>query len=549
MIYSVLKNWQVLLLFFFIAMAVFLIAPWGQPGIYVKYIDPSSPVFGSLEPGDIIYKINGNEASVDDFTNISGLVSMDTSRGVLEKNMSFLGIIGEKRSSNIHFGLDVEGGLLAVVAPSGNASDDVILDIKSILEKRMSSLRESSFQVIKYQDKNFIQIQIAGGTEGDLKKLINTTGVFEAKVPLPIEFKNNSGFLKFGSQESWIYVEYLGNESIIMLNNTKKINDSFSYKDVKFEIWNITKERAVIAVAVYRNDGSRKDIANVYIDPKHSFVRQMDANYYRWQFDVEVTPSASETFFNAVRNLRIIQTMSSEGESYLESKIYLFLDGKDVNNLSIGSGLAKKSTSLATVSGAANSISTAKEEKIFLQTVLQSGALPVELKIVSLQSISPKLGQNFLNYTAIAFIVAIIVVSGIVLVRYRHLAISSLVVLTCLSEIIIILGSSVVIGWTLDLAAIAGIIAVVGTGVDQQIMIVDEILMGERTWTMKSKIRRALFIVFGTAGTVLAAMLPLMLLGFGMLRGFAMTTSLGVLIAIFITRPAFTAMMEKIINK
>jgi preprotein translocase subunit SecD len=241
--------------------------------------------------------------------------------------------------------------------------------------------------------------------------------------------------------------------------------------------------------------------------------------------------------------------MSSEGESYLESKIYLFLDGKDVNNLSIGSGLAKKSTSLATVSGAANSISTAKEEKIFLQTVLQSGALPVELKIVSLQSISPKLGQNFLNYTAIAFIVAIIVVSGIVLVRYRHLAISSLVVLTCLSEIIIILGSSVVIGWTLDLAAIAGIIAVVGTGVDQQIMIVDEILMGERTWTMKSKIRRALFIVFGTAGTVLAAMLPLMLLGFGMLRGFAMTTSLGVLIAIFITRPAFTAMMEKIINK
>jgi preprotein translocase subunit SecD len=43
-------------------------------------------------------------------------------------------------------------------------------------------------------------------------------------------------------------------------------------------------------------------------------------------------------------------------------------------------------------------------------------------------------------------------------------------------------------------------------------------------------------------------MLPLMLLGFGMLRGFAITTSLGVLIAIFVTRPAFTAVVEKIMK-
>jgi preprotein translocase subunit SecD len=167
---------------------------------------------------------------------------------------------------------------------------------------------------------------------------------------------------------------------------------------------------------------------------------------------------------------------------------------------------------------------------------------------VNLQTISPKLGENFLNNTVMAFVVAIIVVSLIILVRYRHLSISSLVIVTCLSEIIIILGSSVVIGWTLDLAAIAGIIAVVGTGVDQQIMIVDEILMGEKTWSLKAKIKRAFFLIFGTAGTVLAAMFPLMILGFGMLRGFAMTTSLGVLVAIFITRPAFTMLVEKVIT-
>jgi hypothetical protein len=57
MISSILRNWQVMILAFFIIIAVLLIAPWGQPGIYVKYVDPSSPLFGSIEPGDIIYKI------------------------------------------------------------------------------------------------------------------------------------------------------------------------------------------------------------------------------------------------------------------------------------------------------------------------------------------------------------------------------------------------------------------------------------------------------------------------------------------------------------
>lgn len=545
---SLLDNWQTLLMFSMIAIAIFLIAPWGQPGVYVKYVDPSSKFFGSIEPGDVIYNINGKTAEIGDLQNLSGKIILTTNKGIIENDINFSGLIGEKRSSNLHFGLDVEGGLLAVVSPSINVSDDVMYDIKSILEKRMSSLRESSFQVIKYQDKSFIQIQIAGGTEEDLKKIINTTGIFEAKIPLPIEFKNNSGLMKFGTQDRWIPIQLSGNDTIIVLGKTLEENDTFSYGNVTFTVWNITKDRASIAASVYRNDGERKDIAKVYIDPKRSYIQQMNNNYYRWQFDVEVTPSASENFYSAVRNLRSVSSVSADS-SYLESKIYLFLDNKEVNNLSIGSDLAKKPIVTATVSGASDSKESAKEEKIFLQTVLQSGALPTELEIVSLQTISPKLGQNFLNYTALAFIMAIVVVSAIIFIRYRNPIVSSLVILTCLSEIIIILGSSVVIGWTLDLAAIAGIIAVIGTGVDQQIMIVDEILMGERTWTMKSKIKRALFIVFGTAGTVLAAMLPLMLLGFGMLRGFAMTTSLGVLIAIFITRPAFTAIVEKVMNK
>lgn len=541
---SILKNWRVALFVVLIVISVFIIAPWNKPGLIIKAVDEKSDFLNVLEPGDIIYRINEKEATVSGISDIKGFVMVETSRGLIEKNVSYAGLYADKRpSSNIRFGLDLEGGLLAIVEPVDNVSVDVLNDIKAILEKRMSSLRESSFQIITYENRKFIQVQIAGGTESDLKKIINTTGVFEAKIPLPVAFANGSGVMKFGDESEWVTVS-IKNDTLTLLGKELRINDSFVYKNVSFEVWNITKNRASIAATVYVNDGSKKDVAKVHTDPQHSYVQSTGSGYI-WRFDVEVTPSAAEVFHKAVKNLAV---QYSGSDAYLESKIYLYLDGKEMSNLSIGATLRTKPTTSATVSGGAATKEEALNEKRFLQNVLQSGALPSELKIVSIETITPKLGENFIYYTGIAFAAAIITVSSIIFFRYRNFKVSLMVVATCLSEIILILASSVVIGWTLDLAAIAGIMAVVGTGVDQQIMIVDEIMMGERTWSIKSKIKRAFFIVFGSAGTVLAAMLPLMILGFGMLRGFAITTSLGVLIAIFITRPAFTAVVEKMLK-
>ena len=54
----------------------------------------------------------------------------------------------------------------------------------------------------------------------------------------------------------------------------------------------------------------------------------------------------------------------------------------------------------------------------------------------------------------------------------------------------------------------------------------------------------AFFIVFGSYWTLVFAMAPLLLMGAGLLRGFALTTIVGVTIGVFITRPAFAAVME-----
>ena len=64
----------------------------------------------------------------------------------------------------------------------------------------------------------------------------------------------------------------------------------------------------------------------------------------------------------------------------------------------------------------------------------------------------------------------------------------------------------------------------------------------------KEKIKRAFFIIFSAYVTTVVAMFPLMFAGAGLIKGFALTTIAGVTIGVFITRPAFAAMIEKLLK-
>src|SRR3989338_9445110 len=112
------------------------------------------------------------------------------------------------------------------------------------------------------------------------------------------------------------------------------------------------------------------------------------------------------------------------------------------------------------------------------------------------------------------------------------------------SEAFITLGVAALCSWNLDAPAIAGIIAGMGTGVNDQIIIIDE-AVSSGSEGIKQRIKRALFIIFGAFFTIVAAMLPLLWAGAGLLRGFALTTILSVLVGILITRPAFADMIKK----
>jgi preprotein translocase subunit SecD len=123
--------------------------------------------------------------------------------------------------------------------------------------------------------------------------------------------------------------------------------------------------------------------------------------------------------------------------------------------------------------------------------------------------------------------------------------------LTNLAELVILLGIARYI-IQLDLATIAGLIAVLGTSIDQLIIITDEILHEGRVPSPNlylKRLARALTIIVASAATVVAAMVPLLLLDLSTLRGFAIITILGVVIGVLITRPAYGRIIMAILSR
>ncbi|WP_311170677.1 preprotein translocase subunit SecD [Halobellus ordinarius] len=178
---------------------------------------------------------------------------------------------------------------------------------------------------------------------------------------------------------------------------------------------------------------------------------------------------------------------------------------------------------------------------------LRAGALPAQLDFSresggTTSYISPTQGADFRVNSLLTGIIAVLAVSGVVFLRYRDVRVAAPMVLTALSEVVILLGFAAGIGYPLDLSVIAGFIAVIGTGVDDLIIIADEVMAeGEinSRRVFRSRFRKAFWVIGAAAATTIIAMSPLAILSLGDLQGFAIFTILGVLVGVLVTRPAY----------
>ena len=512
------RSWKIIILLLFLVFSVVAISP--DPfvkGVAIRGVTQNS---SASDAGISISKASSMPmsreviTSIDDrpvlnlddyYTIISGLkpnisigitTNMDSyiikTRAAENSTDVDLGLsVYDAPTTNIRKGLDLQGGTRVVLQPETKISD---YDMSTLIDSMKERLNVYGLSDIVVRDagdlsgNQYVVVEIAGATEDEIKDLLAKQGKFEAKIGNATVFRGG--------------------------------------KDITF----------VCRSADCSGIDSRRGGCGATGNGDYSCA---------FSFSIAMSVEAAERFAEATKNLAVVDDSLSE-------KLELYLDDRKVDDLNIASGLKGKAETRIEISGGgagpneqAATYATFDNMKR-LQTILITGSLPVKLNIIKTDSVSPALGKGFVKNAITMSLLAILAVSVVIVIRYRKLIIAVPILITMLAEVIILLGIAALIGWNIDLAAIAGILTAIGTGVDDQIVITDETLKGEtsQAFNWRDKIKRAFLIIMLAYLTVVVAMIPLIFAGAGLLKGFAITTIIGVTVGVFITRPAYGVFIE-----
>ncbi len=406
----------------------------------------------------------------------------------------------EAPKTNIVKGLDLQGGTRVLLQPETKISSEDMDVVISNLKERLNVFGLSEVIVREASDlegHQYVLIEIAGANQEEVRDLISKQGKFEANVGNVTVFRGGT--------------------------------------DITY---------------VCRS----ADCSG--IDPRRGCGQSAPDQWNcAFRFTISLSPKAAQKQADATAILDVLPDPDT-GTEYLSEKLNLFLDDVLVDELNIGADLKGSASTDISISGGGSGAT--RQDALFnslanmkrLQTILITGSLPVKLEVQKTDAISPVLGDDFVKNAFVMAIAAILAVSLVVFLRYRQIKIALPMLFTMVAEVALIFGVASLIRWNIDMAAIAGIIVAVGTGVDDQIVIADETLRGEsQKFGWKERIKRAFFIIMVAYFTGIAAMVPLLFAGAGLLKGFALTTILGISIGVFITRPAFAAIVEILLKK
>ncbi len=167
---------------------------------------------------------------------------------------------------------------------------------------------------------------------------------------------------------------------------------------------------------------------------------------------------------------------------------------------------------------------------------LNEGALPVPIELISQRTIGPSLGQESIDNSLSAGIMGLILVAVFMILIYRGPGLVS--VLSLLVYGILVLAVFKLLSITLTLAGLAGFILSIGMAVDANVLIwerlKEELRSGKESGEALSEaFRRAwLSIRDGNFSTLITCFI-LMEFTTSLVRGFAITLGIGVLVSLF----------------
>ena len=186
-----------------------------------------------------------------------------------------------------------------------------------------------------------------------------------------------------------------------------------------------------------------------------------------------------------------------------------------------------------------------------LALMLRSGALPAPLNVVEERIVGPGLGTDSIDAGKKSCVIGLVLVLAFVLATYGLLGLFADIAL--ILNLVLLCGAMSALGATLTLPGIAGIALTLGMAVDANVLIYErmreEQAFGKSVLnTVEGGFENASSAIFDSNLTSLFAGAILIWLGNGPVRGFGITTCLGlvtsVFTAVYVTKVLFLAWIK-----
>jgi preprotein translocase subunit SecD len=210
----------------------------------------------------------------------------------------------------------------------------------------------------------------------------------------------------------------------------------------------------------------------------------------------------------------------------------IFFDGEEISAPVIREAIFGGRAEIS--GGSTNGFAYEEAEKMV--NLLNAGALPVPSEIIEENTVGPTLGADSINKSKFAGALGIGLVMLFMIMYYRLPGVIADVALIIYALILFALFK--IIPVTLTLAGIAGFILSVGMAVDANILIFErtkeELRSGRNLFTaINSGFDRAFTSIFDSNMTTVLACVILYFLGTSVVKGFALTLALGVIVSMF----------------
>lgn len=390
----------------------------------------------------------------------------------------------------INQGLDVQGGLSVVLSANSTdgseITDEDMEKSRSVIESRVNALGASE-AVVQIQGNDQILVQIPGMT--DAQTALNTIGKTGV-----LEFARADSFTDDSDKTAIENGTYANKETF-----TDDFGNSFegtrtTYADVKGSYTPLITGENIKSVSVDRASETGTDYA----------------------VNIKLDAAGTKAFADATKEL-----------AKDKGKIVIILDHQIQSAPAVQSEITGGEVSITG--------NYTLEEAQALQTVLESGSLPVSFKYEQSQVVGPTLGQNALASGVLVALIGLILVILYLLVFYHGLGLLTAAAMAVFAVLYMgLLGALSSLGlFSLSLAGVAGIVLTIGMAADSSILVLErfreEIRMGRSVRAASiTGVRHGIQTSIDADLVTLVSALTLFFLASASVKGFGMTLALGI---------------------